>query len=143
MKLIRDKRVLLSALGLIAGLALFAMPAMLGGVESTTAGYAYLIAGLGLAGVSLALLERYISRLKRPDLVRRQEIEARDERNTIIRDKAAARTLGYLVFVMLTSAGVSVWLDVEFDFEQWLLWIAVPIILVLYYAHIYYYKKRL
>ncbi len=143
MKLIRDKKVLLSALGLIVGLALFAMPAMLGGVESTTAGYAYLIAGLGLAGVSLVLLVKYIEKVKRPDLLRKLAIEDKDERNTIIRDKAGARTLGYLMFVMLTSAGVSVWLDVEFDFEQWLLWIAVPIILVLYYAHIYYYKKRL
>ncbi len=143
MKLVKDRKVLLSALGLIVGLALFAMPAMLGGVESKVVGYAYVIAGLGLAGVSLVLLVKYIEKVKRPDLLRKQEIEARDERNTIIRDKAAARTLNYLLVIMFVSAGASSWFDVEFDFWQWLAWIAVPIVFIVYYAHIYYYRKRL
>ena len=88
--------IVLYVLGIIAGLALVFTPVILGGVESKILGYVYVFAGFGLFVFSLALLETYISKRKRPDLLRRQEIEAKDERIIIAKDKAGAKTLYYL-----------------------------------------------
>ncbi len=132
----------LYVLGIIAGLALFVMPAILGGVESRILGFVFVYGGMGLFMFSLAFLEMYISKRKRPELLRKQKIEAKDERNTIIKDKAGAKTLGYLLFMILISATVFSWFDVELDYVQQIWWIML-ISVILYFAHIYYYKKRL
>lgn len=139
---LNKKIVVLYVLGIIAGLALVFTPVLLGGVESKTLVYVYAWAGFGLFIFSLAFLERYISKRKRPALLRKQKIEAKDERNTIIRDKAGARTLSYLLFMMLISALVFSWFDVELDYALLMQWIML-ISVILYFAHIYYYKKRL
>ncbi len=132
----------LYVLGIIAGLALFVMPVILGGVESKILGYVYVGSGLGLFTFSLVFLEMYISKRKRPELLRKQKIEAKDERNTIIRDKAGAKTLGYLWFMILISLLVFWWFDVELDYAQLIWWIML-INCIMYFAHLYYYKKRL
>ncbi len=64
MKLIKDKKVLLYVLGIIAGVALVFTPVMLGGVESKILGYVYVWAGIGIFFFSLIFLERYISKRK-------------------------------------------------------------------------------
>ena len=91
--------IVLYVLGIIAGLGLFIVPAILEGVESRILGFVCVYAGMGLFGLSLGFLEMYISKRKRPELLRKQKIEAKDERNTIIRDKAGAKTLVYLLFI--------------------------------------------
>jgi hypothetical protein len=98
--------ILLYVLGIVAGLALFVTPAILGGVESRILGFIFIYGGMGLFVLSLALLEMYVSKRKRPELLRRQKIEAKDERNTIIRDKAGAKTLSYLLFIIMISGVV-------------------------------------
>ena len=131
----------LYVLGIIAGLALFVTPAILGGVESRTLGFVCVLAGLGLFMFSLAFLEMYISKRKRPALLRRQKIEAKDERIIIAKDKAGARTLYYLWLILISVTVFSLF-DVELDYVllvQWIMLISVT----LYFAHIYYYKKRL
>ena len=135
--------IVLYVLGIIAGLALFVTPAILGGVESRILGFVCIYAGMGLFGLSLVFLEMYISKRKRPELLRKQKIEAKDERNTIIRDKAGARTFGYLCFMILISLLVFSWFDVELDYVQLIWWIMLISTTILYFAHIYYYKKRL
>ncbi|MFC1949583.1 hypothetical protein ACFLW0_05370 [Chloroflexota bacterium] len=132
----------LYVLGIIAGLALFVTPAILGGAVSRIPGVVCAWSGLGLFMFSLGLLETYISKRKRPELFRKQKIEEKDERNTIIRDKAGARTLSYLLFMLLLSGLVYLWVDVEVDYSRLVLWI-IMISGVVYFAHIYYYKKRL
>ena len=135
------KIVALYVLGIIAGLALVFTPVILGGVESKILGYVYVWAGFGLFIFSLAFLEMYISKRKRPALLRRQKIEAKDERNTIIKDKAGARTLYYLWLILISVTVFSLF-DVELDYVllmQWIMMISV----ILYFAHIYYYKKQL
>lgn len=134
--------IVLYVLGIIAGLALFVTPAILRGVESRILGFVCVYAGMGLFGLSLGFLEMYISKRKRPELLRKQKIEAKDERNTIIRDKAGARTLCYLWFMIAISVLVFSWFDVELDYVQLIWWIML-ISVILYFAHIYYYKKRL
>ena len=132
----------LYVLGIIAGLALFVTPAILGGVESKILGFVFVYGGMGLFVFSLAFLEMYISKIKRPDLLRKQKIEAKDERNIIIRDKAGAKTLSYLLFMIMISLVVFWWFDLELDYEQLIWWILL-ISIVIYFAHLYYYKKRL
>ena len=134
--------IVLYVLGIIAGLALFVTPAILGGVESRILGFVCVYAGMGLFGLSLGFLEMYISKRKRPELLRKQKIETKDERNTIIRDKAGAKTLNYLLFMILISTVVFSWFNVELDYMQLIWWIML-ISVILYFAHIYYYKKRL
>jgi len=142
---LNKKIVVLYVLGSIAGLALVFTPVILGGVESRILGYVYVWAGFGLFMFSLVFLEMYISKRKRPALLRRQKIEAKDERIIIAKDKAGARTLHYLwsmIFISLISATVFSWFDVELDYVQLIWWIML-ISVILYFAHIYYYKKRL
>ncbi len=134
--------IVLYALGIIAGLALFVTPVILGGVESRLLGFVCVYGGMGLFALSLAFLEMYISRHKRPELLRKQRIEAKDERNTIIRDKAGAKTLSYLLFMILISSAVFSWFDIELDYVQ-LIWYIMLISVIIYFTHIYYYKKRL
>ena len=134
--------IVLYVLGIIAGLALFVTPAILGGVESRILGFIFVYGGMGLFALSLAFLEMYVSKRKRPELLRRQKIEAKDERNTIIRDKAGAKTLSYLLFIIMISGVVFWWFDVELDYEQLILGILL-ISFIVYFAHLYYYKKRL
>ncbi len=136
------KIVVLYVLGIIAGLALVFTPVILGGVESKILGYVYVWAGFGLFMFSLVFLEMYISKRKRPALLRRQKIEAKDERIIIAKDKAGARTLYYLWFMIIISAIVFSLFDVELDYVQLIWWIML-ISVILYFAHIYYYKKRL
>ena len=131
----------LHVLGIIAGLALFITPVILGGVESKILGWVCVYAGFGIFLFSLASLETYISKRKRPELLRKQEIEAKDERNIIAKDKAGARTLYYLWFMIIISTVFSR-LYVGLDYVQLIWWILV-ISVILYFAHIYYYKKRL
>jgi len=123
-------------------LALFVTPAILGGVESRILGFIFVYGGMGLFVLSLAFLEMYVSKRKRPELLRRQKIEAKDERNTIIRDKAGAKTLSYLLFIIMISGVVFWWFDLELDYEQLILGILL-ISFIVYFAHLYYYKKRL
>jgi len=92
--------IVLCILGTIAGLALFILGFILRGVESRILGFVCVYAGLGLFGLSLGFLEMCISKRKRPELLRKQKIEAKDERNTIIRDKAGAKTLSYLLLLL-------------------------------------------
>lgn len=136
------KIVVLYVLGIIAGLALVFTPVILGGVESKILGYVYVWAGFGLFMFSLVFLEMYISKRKRPALLRRQKIEAKDERIIIAKDKAGARTLYYLWVMIAISVLVFSWFDVELDYVQLIWWIML-ISFILYFAHIYYYKKRL
>lgn len=136
------KIVALYVLGIIAGVALVFTPVLLGGVESKILGYIYVWAGIGIFMFSLVFLEMYISKRKRPELLRKQKIEAKDERNTIIRDKAGAKTLSYLLFMILISLLVFSWLDVELDYVRLIWWIML-ISGIIYFAYIYYYKKRL
>jgi len=135
------KIVVLYVLGIIAGVALVFTPVILGGVESKILGYVYVWAGFGFFMFSLVFLEMYISKRKRPALLRRQKIEAKDERIIIAKDKAGARTLGYLWFMIIIST-VLLRLDVELDYVQ-LIWGIMLISVILYFAHLYYYKKRL
>ena len=132
----------LYVIGIIAGLALFVMPAILGGIISRIPGLICVAAGLGLFTFSLGFLEKYISKRKRPELLRKQKIEAKDERNTIIRDKAGAKTLSYLLFMILISSAVFSWFDLELDYVQ-LIWWVMMITIIVYFVHIDYYKKRL
>ena len=129
-------------LGILAGLALFVSPAILGGVESKILGFVFAYGGMGLFVFSLVFLEMYISKRKRPELLRKQQIEAKDERNTIIRDKTGAKTLSYLLFMILISLLVFSWFDMELDYTQLIWWIML-MSGVIYFVHIYYYKKRL
>ncbi|MFH1382929.1 MAG: hypothetical protein ABIH70_08580, partial [Chloroflexota bacterium] len=129
-------------IGIIAGLTLFVMPAILGGIESRILGFVFVYGGMGLFILSLAFLKMYISKRKRPELLRKQKIEAEDERNTIIRDKAGAKTLSYLLFMILISLLVFSLFDMELDYTQLIWWIML-MSGVIYFAHIYYYKKRL
>jgi len=139
---LNTKIIILYVLGIIAGLALFFTSFILRGLEFRILGLVGVVVGIGLLGLSLGLLERYVSKRKRPELLRNQKIEAKDERNTIIRDKAGAKTLSYLWFMILVSALVFSWFDVELDYVQLLLWIMM-ISTVIYFIHIDYYKKRL
>ena len=97
---------------------------------------------MGFFVLSLAFLEMYISKRKRPELLRRQKIEAKDERNTIIRDKAGAKTLSYLLFMILISTVVFSLVDLELEYLQLIWWILL-ITVALYFTHMYYYNKRL
>jgi|WetSurMetagenome_2_1015567.scaffolds.fasta_scaffold09254_9 hypothetical protein len=133
--------IVLCVLGIIAGLALFVLGFM-GGVESKILGFVCVYAGMGLFGLSLGFLEMYVSKRKRSELLRRQKIEAKDERNIIIRDKAGAKTLSYLLFMILISSAVFSWFDVELDYVQ-LIWWIIMITVIVYVVHIDYYKKRL
>jgi hypothetical protein len=139
---LNTKIIILYVLGIIAGLALFFTSFILRGLEFRILGLVGVVVGIGLLGLSLGLLERYVSKRKRPELLRNQKIEAKDERNTIIKDKAGAKTLSYLWFMILVSALVFSWFDVELDYVQLLLWIMM-ISTVIYFIHIDYYKKRL
>ncbi len=134
--------IVLYSLGIIAGLALFLTPAILGGVESRILGLICVYAGMVLFGLSLGLLEIYISKRRRPELLRKQQIEAKDERNTIIRDKAGAKTLFYLWFMILISVLLFSSFNVELDYMQ-LIWGIMLVSCILYFVHIFYYKKRL
>ena len=118
------------------------MPVILGGVESKLLGFVYVFGGLWLFGFSLAFLEMYISKRKRPELIRKQRIEARDERNTLVRDKAGAKTLNYLLFMILISTVVYMWFDIPVEYVNLVWWILLTSC-VLYFAHLYYYKQRL
>jgi hypothetical protein len=137
--------IVLYVLGIIAGLALFVTPVILGGVESKILGWVCVYVGFGIFLFSLASLETYISKRKRPEVFRKAEIEAKDERNIIAKDKAGLRTLYYLwlmIFISVTSVKALSWFDVELDYVQLIWWIMV-ISVALYFAHLYYYKKRL
>ncbi len=136
------KIVVLYVLGIVAGVALVFTPVILGGVESKILGYVYVWAGFGLFMFSLAFLEMYISKRKRPDLLRRLKIEAKDERIIIAKDKAGTRTLYYLWSMIMISWVVFSWFDVELDYAL-LMRSYLGISVILYFAHLYYYKKRL
>lgn len=134
--------ILLYITGIIAGLALFFTPLILRDIESEILGFACFFTGLGLSFLSLILLDRYISKRRRPQVLRRQEIELKDERNSIIRDKAGAKALGYLWFMILISLCIYTWFDVEYDYVRLIFWILL-INCIIYFAHSYYYKKHL
>jgi hypothetical protein len=132
----------LGIFGTIAGLVLFFLPTILGGIESRTLAVVCLAAGLVLFTFSLGFLDRYVSKRKRPELLRQQKIEAKDERNTIIRDKAGAKTLIYLWWMIMISVGVFSWFDIQLDYLQLIWWIML-VSIAIYFVHIYYYKRRL
>lgn len=138
---IDKKLVAMYVISMVAGSALAFIPSILG-IESKILSFSCVFGGLGIFTLSLVLLERHISERKRSDLLRRQQIEAKDERNTIIRDKAGAKTLAYILWVMLVSNMVVLWFNVEFDFGQWIIW-TIWIGAVVYFSHIYYYNKRI
>lgn len=133
--------IVLYVLGIIAGLGSFFISAVLE-PESKILGFAGIYGGILLFGASLAFLEMYISKHKRAELLRKQRIEAKDERNTIIRDKAGAKTLSYLLFMLLISSAVFSWFDIEVSYVH-LIWYIMLITTVLYFVHIDYYKRRL
>lgn len=132
----------LYVLGIIAGLVLLFMPVMLGGIESGILGFACVYGGMGIFIMCLALLETYISKRRRSGLLHMQQIEAKDERNIMIRDKAGAKTLSYLLFMLLISMVVFSWFDIGLDYVQFI-WYILLMSCVLYFVHLYYYKQRL
>ena len=71
---LNKKMIVLYVLGIIAGLALVFTPVILGGVESKILGYVYVWAGFGLFIFSIAFLEMHISKRRRPELLRKQQI---------------------------------------------------------------------
>ncbi len=139
---LNKKIVALYVSGIIAGVVLVFTPVMLGGVESKILGIVFISAGSGLFLFSLLFLEMYVSKRKRPELLRRQKIEAKDERIIIAKDKAGAKTLSYLWFMIIISWVVFSFFDVELDYAL-LMQSYIGISVILYFAHLYYYKKRL
>jgi hypothetical protein len=128
--------------GIIAGLVLYIIPFQLRGVESRILDFVRVAVGSTIVFLSLVVLDRHITKRKRPDLLRKQQIEAKDERNNFIKYKAGAKTFTYLLSMIAISAGVISWFDLDLDYVQLNMWIMV-ISFIIYYIHIYYYKRRI
>ncbi|MBN2240495.1 MAG: DUF2178 domain-containing protein [Dehalococcoidales bacterium] len=134
--------IVLSIAGIIAGAILYLLPVIQGNSDSGVPGFLCFFAGTGIFLLSLASLERIISGRKRPGLLRRQRIEQKDERNTLIRDKAGARTLTILMFMIMISVIVYYWFDIGMDYMQLIWWILIANC-VFYFGWTWYYKQRL
>jgi Ca2+/Na+ antiporter len=133
--------IVLGVSGVIAGLALYVLPFQWEGVDSRIMDFVRVLAGSIIVFISLVVLDRHITKRKRPDLLRKQRIEAGDERNTIIKDKAGAKTFTYLLAMILILNIVYLYFDVALDHVQLNMWVILASI-VIYYVHIYYYKRQ-
>lgn len=103
----KKKRLLI--LGVIAG-PLLNFIAMMWGVERggnmRNMGGVLLLAGCFLFSICLNRLYRLSYEKEFPDLVREEEIEYQDERNTQIRNRAKAKSADIIQWVILFTAGL-------------------------------------
>lgn len=93
-----------------------------------------------VAGLLLGLLVRYVLKRKYPDVLHRQKIESKDERNIVIRDRTGYKTLLYFSTALIISYFVYQIFDIEYDYSH-----LIPLILVsgwLMYAVLYYYYQK-
>lgn len=94
MKIMKN-RLFLPVLGIVIG-ALIALMGPLNGVALKGTAPVFLAVGGGIFGLSISkfiyIILNNITARKRPELMRAQTIDLKDERNTTIRDKAGAKT---------------------------------------------------
>lgn len=128
----------LCSLAFFTGLALFITSAL---VDSRSMSFVYFYSGMALLGLSLVSLEMHISKIRRPELLRDQEIEANGEHDIILLEKAGARTFIYLLSMILVSLCIYTWFDPGIDYARFVFWIVV-LSCAIFLAHYYYYKKR-
>lgn len=126
-----------------AGLALAVVSRFrLGGILPSSQQGALAGMGSGLFGYGLAKFRFSRWADKNPEEMRRSEVEANDERNVAIRNRAQALSGTVLVFVVMAAAWVCIFLDAP----QWITLTCVGVFLlktVLDFILIAYYEKRM
>jgi archaellum biogenesis protein FlaJ (TadC family) len=133
---------LMYILGIIAGIALVIAGAFFKDSELKGLMGVCIGAGAGLIGMFIANLITLRIETKHPEAFVQKNIEVKDERNTMIRDKAGAK----VNIVMLAILPILTLIFVLIDTELYVILTMVGLILlnpVLYIVYSNYYNKRM
>jgi predicted histidine transporter YuiF (NhaC family) len=117
MKFINDKK-LLYITGIIAGLGLLIAGGLIENKEQNRLSAVLTALGVALFGLCVGQLVTHIWNIRRvrkyPEIARAQNINQKDERNVLIRDKAGARTNTILVNTLFFITFIFALLNIEF-----------------------------
>ena len=95
--------------GILAGILLVVGGLILSKKGGLTQGFGYAMPGMGIALAIICIRDLYIARRK-PELLHQQEIEEKDERNQLVRGKAAYITFVISLYV-LGMLGSALWVS--------------------------------
>lgn len=112
MKFIKYK-LLVFTIGIVAAVALIIMGIISKGEELKNLSGVCIGVGSALFALSVANFITYMAERKHPEVMRKKNIEVNDERNTIIRDKAGAKTNNLVMWLIFVVLLVFILLDVE------------------------------
>lgn len=93
--------------------------------------------GAGVIGASIARL--YFIRLekKNPDIIKQNEIELKDERNVLIREKAKAKSADIMQWLIMIIAYITIFVNAPL----WMTLLAIGIFVLYIIIQIYYINK--
>jgi drug/metabolite transporter (DMT)-like permease len=134
---------LLYILGIVAGIALMVTGIFLKEAELKALMGVFIGVGAGLIGMFIASLLTSRIETKHPQAFVKKNIEVNDERNTIIRDKAKAKTNS---IIMLAIIPILTLVLILVNAELYVILALVGLILLnagLYIGYFNYYNKRL
>jgi len=122
---------------LIIGLCLFAISFILKDSDFSKIAGIFIGVGAGLIGMSIANL--YMKRIEKkdPNSTKQNEIDYRDERNTMIRDKAKAKAGDIIQWFIIGIAYILIIIDAPL----WTILVTVAVFLLYNILGIYYMSK--